>query len=1019
MAEPRYLYRSADRFLLRVNRWRSGLATPEPPDTPSKILADPDLDLAVLHAAPGLHAWARRSTKTASPDPAKLLSLQRYYVRAHTRPTPFGLFSAVGAGIFADTTDLAAMVPRSERTRIHIRPDLGLVAAIARETATGAGSYRANDLIRREADRFFLPGVFALGRHEDREARVRVTDAVALLIERARTSPRTLADLESFIGTRYPTVDPARIRRTIQDLVDLGFLIPNAQVRLSHRGSPPVELAPAAAEILQSLTSDVAAADRGRLADALGVGNRTAREHSHDGDAVEVHVGLTGTAGILPRRIGAAIADAATFLTAVAPGAGDGALSNREAMIEYHRLFLERFGFGSAVRLADLLDPVRGLGSVAQAIDATGRTARELTPYEWVLHDLLTSALHDGAAEIRITADVEARLVAAVPTVDTDPPQPSIDVFAQIAEDDTAIEGFRVILNHAPVAEGGTTFGRFAHLLDPDFRAEILGLRRYAVTAPPDTAREVQFSYLPRDARAGNVAVAPTTGDHLLAINAPLGTETTSPMGLDDLWVVADYERLRIWSRSLGEEVHPTQSHMLTAQLAPDIVQVALQIGAVRRRPLGGFSWGPFERSLRLPRVVRGDVVIRSAEWTITVPEHLDPSDALTFRRSLDEWRRTFDVPAHVYDVQDDNRLLLDLDSEFAERHLRSEARRRTVIRLQEALPHPEQHVVTDERGGRYAAEFVVPVRLAQSSRRRGTLRYDAPAASAAVHAPFFVDDTLATRDGWMSFHLYTPARVGDAVLGRLAGAMTADPRLRSSVDRWYFVRYRDQRSHLRLRLRVRPGRENDVRAAVRDLHEELRRRGMSSDVLEMPYRPEYGRYATPEHFDRFESLFCLESAMVAGPATSFGTEDRRVLALGLMALYVRALVPDADEAESFLSRLRSDEIRSSDRGYVRANMPLLTRALAADATLDEDGPLGALAGAAPSLQDAMDDIIASCGLGRSGLDDRAEGILRSVLHMTCNRLLPPDGDEEGRVYDIWWLTARRLRGVDAHARRS
>lgn len=1009
----RYRYLRTGAAMIRVNRWSIDALPTTPSESRARVLDDPDLSLAIRLAAPGLIRWLRRSEREPSEaSVTKNMALHRYVTRALSRPTPFGLFVAVGTIPYTTAPGARRPVVDSERIDVHVRPDLGLVARLADEVQSDL--VRTNDLVRAEGGRLRVDAAHTLSYAKRDEASIRATPAVRSALRAART-PLSVDDLVTAMVLDYRGVPEQRIRGMVEHLVQLGFLTRAPRPVLTYRDYAPstmfgVALEPDEGALFNAV---MPGRDRDRLNMVLHRSERRMTEHQLDRGAVDVHVRLADAAvtGSIPAAVGDQIADAVTFLTRVAPAAGDGSLHNQRAVHDHHDAFLERFGFGNAVRVQDLLDPLHELAKTP----VSSGVRDGLSSYEEVLRNLIDTALVASPGVIDIDDAIEERLVAHVPHgAAAQPPHPSIDVFVQLGWSEH--EGVFAVLNHLPVTDGGTASGRFRHVL-PEQYAEVPPVGRDRELIPGAPEIEVDVSYVPVDPRMANVAVSPGRGDLVVPINTSDGGAPS--VALEDLWVVSDYERLLVWSRSLGREVYVTQSHMLTAQVAPDVAQFLLQIASVRRRALGGFSWGPFEESPHLPRLTRRGVVLRAAQWTLT--RALCPPDE-HFESSFTTWRSLFDLPRWVYEVQDDNRLLLDATSTVGLDHIRGRLRDASTVRFHEVLPAPQNSLLTDHTGRHFMSEVVVPVALTETASSRGAVEYTASEEWARVVAPHFVEDPLEVRAGWLAYDVYQPTALNLEVARAVMELVRSDAGS-DSFGRWYFVQYRDSRPHLRVRLELRDDADPAVASGlVHDLHQLLRATKTSSDIRTAPYRPEYGRYLPPEHFTLAEDLFAAESelACILASERTVG-HHRMAVAVAVVDEYARRFLPE------LAPRIRLAETAEPSEGartFVREQRRLLLSLLQ-----DEHGSLeGESELVGRCLREFMsvvgpvlDQIREALGVlpDATAIEPRVEGVLRSLQHMACNRILRPGVDLESDVMHGWALALRNVRGRAAFAARA
>ncbi|MER8184726.1 thiopeptide-type bacteriocin biosynthesis protein [Kitasatospora sp. NPDC094015] len=240
----------------------------------------------------------------------------------------------------------------------------------------------------------------------------------------------------------------------------------------------------------------------------------------------------------------------------------------------------------------------------------------------------------------------------------------------------------------------------------------------------------------------------------------------------------------------------------------------------------------------------------------------------------------------------------------------------------------------------------------------------------------------------WVSLHLYLRGPWQDALLAELVPELPG-------VE-LFFVRYADPLEHLRIRVRHRPGRLEELL----DLARACAGRLPVHEVAVREYRPEADRYGGPELLGAAERLFCADSAAVVRLLAGRPALPRAVLAALTLDRLAALLLPDPAErravaAGSADSRAGSAEHRRHGRELWRLRT-------------DGGGPAAEVAAlwAGPAAEYGR-----LLELHRPGPEgaDRRRYALASVLHLHANRL-GLDRARERTALGLW----RRLLDREA-----
>ncbi len=116
----------------------------------------------------------------------------------------------------------------------------------------------------------------------------------------------------------------------------------------------------------------------------------------------------------------------------------------------------------------------------------------------------------------------------------------------------------------------------------------------------------------------------------------------------------------------------------------------------------------------------------------------------------------------------------------------------------------------------------------------------------------------------------------------------------------WWFIRYRDPRHHLRLRLHTADS--GQAAARTGQWAAALRRQGLASDLVLDTYRPETGRFGTGPALGAAEGLFAADSAAAAAQLACTGTGDPQALTAASLADLAAALLGGRDPGLRWLA---------------------------------------------------------------------------------------------------------------------
>jgi thiopeptide-type bacteriocin biosynthesis protein len=1026
--------------LLPVERYLrlAGAGGPDWPDGGSAP-GDGVARLAVLVASPTLAAALDRERSGPGRDAASRSSLLRYLIRMSTRPTPYGLFAGVALGAWADRTDLAlAGGPRRTRTR----PDMGWLMRVVLALEADPEVRRhlrlvANACATERDGRVLLADRATGGRGPGPDVSVRATAVVRRVLALARR-PAPYDVLVAGVAAATPGASSERVAGLVDELWRQDLLL--SDLRPPPFGDPAghvrqrlfrVEPARATAERLAAILDEAAAFDRLEAGEAAAALPRLrerlrtipAGDADADAEVIQVDSALALAGEGLSSQVAREAAHATELLLRLHPAPGGPAY-----LATYRSAFEARYGHDRWVPLLELVDPRAGLGlpwaSPSHHAHRHGHSGRSGdVARDELLLDLAAGALRDGKLEVELDEELIAALATWEPNPWWLPPSLELSGFVLARSPQAVDEGeFRLMVGpNLGAAAAGRGIGRFADLLGAPAE-RLLGEVAQAEQARQPGMIAAELAYAPLRYRAGNVAVRPRHRGYEIPVGVPPSLPDDRVVRPDELAVGVRGGRLRLWWVPRGTEVVVTSGHMLNPQGAPDLCRFLQEVGYDGVTTPTGFDWGLAEALPFLPRVRAGKLVLRAARWRQPrglALARLQPEDERCFAAALPAWRRRWRVPRHVYLSAGDNRLLLDLDDPGQAAQLRRQLRRgRGDLVLEEALPAPDDAWLPGP-GGRYAVEVVVPLVRRQ---RDPTAGKDTTAGSQAqVTVLADADRRRPPGSDWLFLCLYGPRADENQLLAGPVGEFAERLVDRGQVDGWLFVRYADPEPHLRLRFHGDPGSLLSVvlpSAAVwaARLVADGRCRRFGVEV----YDRELERYGGPKATELAETLFCADSAATAALLRQLRGPARDLDRIELAVLSVDDLLGSLGMDLAARARWAADDGPSTAAGReYRIRKDRLRRLLAgADGVLHEDhgGVLAVLAERRRAVAPLATDLAALADAGE--LTRPLPTVLRSYVHLHCNRLLGPAADDEQLVLGLLRRTLASLVAAPLSAAR-
>lgn len=911
------------------------------------LRADPVIRQAIRIASPTLSVAVNEWCATGVPanDRVPLRALA-YFVRMSSRPTPFGICAGIGEVETGEDTTLAI---DSDGRRTKTRLDMGLLTDLCRDIEKGEHRgrvrYVVNNAITKRGGRLYVTNVLLVNSDglvtEQRPVTLSDTASVQFVRNFAREA-RTYDEIVDNLALRFEsTIEDAR--RHLDILIEAGVII--SELRPSPVGDPIARLMHRVAEIdtslaepLRQITARLAAFDRcplgqrnDHLFEQVMEGCRSLSP-SESPVQVDMYTPMSGTLGENVMR------DAATLCEIYAR------MGAQQSLERYRERFLRRYeGNERMVPLLELTDENLGLGRPEEPETSNARNVER----DLLVMRLACDALRSGASEIQLT---EEQLAVIAPPLAADVPLAGADVGFHLASRsrDALNRGEYLLFSDGYVAStngAAKNIGRFLHLFDERtlYRARTLASRG------ADGVLRAELVYPPAKGRSYNIFVRPALINSEITIGV-FDSSDRDVVRLDDLWVGLERGKFFLWSASRSCRVVPIESHHFsTARLAPNICRLLSLIAGEGVRAIRTFPWAEAQGLVSLPRVRTGRIVLSLRTWRFEAKEF--GSSAREADGALRRLRTEWAMPRYVTLVEPDSRLLIDLDSACAGALLNDQRNPNARELLLQEFLEPPNGWLGDSTGASYVAEFIASV----------TPTYVPPTDERSTRAVHLVNERrrYGLGSGWLFAKIYLGSQSMEPFLLKSILPLVEQFRSSGALKKWFFVRYSDPNSHLRVRIRFSDDRY-DTRASVfvRAMETYLEDGTIERYVLDT-YDPEYERYGGQESIEATERFFSADSDLCASLLRR--AEQGRDARVEMAAQSFVACI----NARSDLRELALDAFVEAGRGKMPSQD---RRAIKRTGAID--------------VNPALSELLAAALKG----EDRQQR-MRSLFHLHCNRL--------------------------------
>ncbi len=845
-----------------TNKYPTNINTKEPLDLIRELWLDPILQEAVILASPNLANAINKVLRDEESIPNKKImtlrrSLLKYAIRISTRPTPFGLFAAVSSTSFGNEF----LVISNEGVKsARIAQSIVMKLQNKAEMTLENFCVSINPTTFIHGDR--LHAALSNLKTESTNSRVdvRINPALDFILNENPNSME-IGTLRTLLIQKFGESNRDKIHGLPKELIRINVLV--TDISSSAFDSDPAEklikFFPDELDPLIDLIDRYSATPLGSgQGELLLILEKLGKFHISEiqrGIQVDYQARLEGNVPNSLKEIVPTVFDGLCRLTSIPSGSPN--------LSAHADRFLEKYG-ETEVSLLDALDLTAGIGMPAgyeTSSHKQERVSHRTTPE---LTSLLSYLIEESRSCRKESVEISPELVSKIPYAGKLPS--SADLFIEMHENNQETQ---YALGATGVAfPAGRSIGRFGWG-NKIFKDQV---KKYATHDQKYNSSDLilQLEYLTNSAVANDLFLSPLAYDNVLILTKP-SSEACSVRTVHDLLLGVHDGKFYVRDILSQKRVIFRRLNLVTSELTTDLVRFLEDISN------DGFckpswSWGALEGLLDFyPGVTYAGIQLSSAKWRI-------PTEVKN-TKDLKDWMQAKRIPRYLLAGEGDNQLLVDSQDETHLDLLMREVKPGYSL-VQKALdPKMLGYARSKEGESSLSTEVIVSVlNLTPNEEINDPLpkyrkRYD----------PAVTSRFLSPGDDWWYFNIYCDPQNFRKLFESV---------YKSSSCVGFFVRYNDGKDHLRLRLRD----TGSFPLEVSNLLVTLKDERQISEWTICSYEREIERYGGPETIKNCESLWCIESKIVAlHEAASFvdsakNEEDRIMFGVPLVLSWLDSL---------------------------------------------------------------------------------------------------------------------------------
>lgn len=297
--------------------------------------------------------------------------------------------------------------------------------------------------------------------------------------------------------------------------------------------------------------------------------------------------------------------------------------------------------------------------------------------------------------------------------------------------------------------------------------------------------------YLPEN-RVGNILARPKLFKYEIPIIGQSRAEGDFKISLDDLWVSVRHGKIILRSKRLNKQVIPRLSSAHNFHYGMVVYRFLCDLQFQSDSLDLSWGWGKFSNRPFLPRVTYKHIIVSRAKWNISRAS-IHSVSGTDNKSKIVCLKERFELPDLVSLTEGDNELLVDLRSPLGAEIVLKQLGKRDLV-LHEYLFDQYESPVRDAGGAQFNNEIIIP------------LRVDRPIKGVKFKPDSVQNVKRSFQPGseWLYVKIYCGVSESDRILSEHVMQLINELKRANLIEKWFFIRYYDPDSHIRLRVLIR-----------------------------------------------------------------------------------------------------------------------------------------------------------------------------------------------------------------------
>lgn len=300
-----------------------------------------------------------------------------------------------------------------------------------------------------------------------------------------------------------------------------------------------------------------------------------------------------------------------------------------------------------------------------------------------------------------------------------------------------------------------------------------------------------ELVHLP-EARMGNVVHRPIFRDYDITYLGKSGQKNSRQIPINDLLICVEDDEIRVYSEKHQKYVMPRLSNAHNYDYrTTQVYQFLCHLQFQKKQDGIYFSWGNLAHLFdHLPRVEIEGVIVSKERWIINYDQikRIQQTDQIATYFKEQKW------PLQFLILQGDNYLPIDLTNIWSTQLFKAEIARKKRLEIEEQFDFSTS-ILKNQCGEGIVHEFAAVMH--QPNQTSNHTKVDLKPTQTKLKTRFEIGSE------WLYFKIFTGVKTAEQILADVILPLVKEEKEKGHLRQWFFIKYNERGNHLRVRFNL------------------------------------------------------------------------------------------------------------------------------------------------------------------------------------------------------------------------